>query len=228
MNYLLPLVIFFGGHGADGDAMSEWTAAARAKCGGKYEFVAAPYPPGATPDRASVDSHDGDLVRRFINLIDKNPQRPVVIVGHSSASAIADAVAAKISKPSRAKLVVLDGFHPDEALQERIQTACWSSQEGRLTSPNFFKERAACGSNFHIETVGGCRSSMCMHFKLVNLNADPDLTGGKSSRDPDHGYVIKGYSHLNVNLDWLTNSCSATVASSGTPNGLISPSGSAR
>lgn len=199
----LPLVIFFGGHGASPRQMETWQAAAKAKCGMQFDFVSVPYPAGASPSRGSVESLGSGLVSKALRLANQDPNRKIIIAGHSSGSALADEVAARISNPSRAKLVSLDGFHPSPELQDRLNTACWSSREGGLHSPNYSFERDGCGANFHSLPVEGCSSVMCMHFKLINYNAESNLGGD---------YVSNGYNRLDVNLDWLSKSCNSVEA----------------
>jgi hypothetical protein len=209
-----PLVIFFGGHGASGDQMQDWENASTSKCGSHFAFKAMPYPPGANEHRSSVEGAMGPTVDKSLAIIAdymrQNPNRKVVIVGHSSGSAIADQVASMVASPDRATLITLDGFHPSPHLQSRMhQTECWSSEQpaapgqSALKSPNYGTQSGGCGANFRVFETNGCVSRMCMHFRLVNKRVDPDLEGGEGSRDPDHGYRVKGYSNLSPNLDWL-------------------------
>jgi pimeloyl-ACP methyl ester carboxylesterase len=206
-----PLVIFFGGYGATEEDMRLWQRAAiQDPVYGKiFDFEGVPYPneAGASVTRA-VTAAAGTLDRIAARLRSM-PKRQIVVAGHSSGAALAVNTVARVGGGARIKLVSLDagintdlppapGFFPVTNLE------CWSATSETERSFGFFRAQAVCKDRFFVLRNDRCLSPICLHFALINRNADPDLTF-KQSRELQDG-VSRGYADLAINLDWLARS----------------------
>jgi len=203
-----PLVFFFGGHGATFDDMTAWVVAATTKCGGTFDFMAMGFPPDAGSDFGNpTGTKDGkEIVKKSSKLLnDKYKNQKIIIVGHSSGLAVANATARAVDDPQRImKIISLDGGNPASipgVPTDHYSTDNWSNQP-------------------YSKIFKGCQPGMCRHFRFVDLNSDPLLMGGDSARDEEHGYYLNGYKNLtakSINLDWLNSQCVARKLKTGPP-----------
>ncbi len=184
-----PLVIFFGGSGTSQSELALWKKSAQAAMGQfEYETVAFPGSNHKKPAALAAGAH---IISQTAERLNQMQGRKVILVGHSSGGALAEAVALKIRDPKNFSLVNLDGFRIDKKLQERMHVTCWSGRNPATggTSTNYSAMQSSC-RNFREYTMNSssCRSEWCLHFSIVNRSAGP--TGGYSAA---------------VNLAWLSD-----------------------
>ena len=203
-----PLVIFFGGSGANGVDMHSWKAAAEASnpYGQLFEFDAFSYPTKVGSDEKKAVVASRSLIESVVTRVASNNDRQVIVVGHSSGAALAATVVERLSNTKRIHLVILDdgvdtGFLPPDGFNSAAQVDCWSARHGPLKSINQVKTARFC-SNYHELDIVGCRTRQCLHFRLVNYNAAPDLSFEKAAMPLPDG-LTAAYADLNINLDWL-------------------------
>lgn len=201
-----PLIIFFGGKGATIDQVNQWKRAVQARMP-DYDVEAIPYPRGASSKAESAVANGQAELSRLSAIINANPNRRVVIGGHSSGAALSNALAGKVRDPKNVKLVSIDGFAPGAVLQRRFQVECWSAV-GSSGAParNRNAMRSACGSRYREiqSTEPGCSTAWCLHFATFNRGANP------------YSNWSGGYGNMNPVLDWIGPSESISVASAPT------------
>jgi pimeloyl-ACP methyl ester carboxylesterase len=206
-----PTVIFFAGYASTATDMQNWLAAARrsAPYGKAFQFEAVPYPRDTSYiEREAIAAGQTLIVATAARIAD-SPNQPFIIVGHSSGAALAAAVVERIRDRRNVRLVILDdgvdeGFTPPRGFNLLTQVECWSVANGSLSSFNRGATMAFC-RNYHELLARGCRTDVCLHFAIVNLNAPPDLnddTAFATGRSGGTG----GYQNLKVNLSWLDSS----------------------
>jgi hypothetical protein len=124
-----PLVIFFGGFGYNGTRSQKWLKAAISTEPG-FEFVSIPFPTNAParPSKAVVGAGQNQI-KEALDLIAENPRRKILVVGHSSGSALADtaiamAVRNRTADRGRVKEILLEGFRPQSGYKD---LACWTA-----------------------------------------------------------------------------------------------------
>lgn len=207
-----PLVVYVGGAKATLEQVQCWAEGARrdAKYGKSFQFKAFPYPVGATLGHGSDKTRSGRntivSILSFVEAQDVN--RPLIVVGHSSGSDIANAVAQQLIRKNRAgvSLIDLDGYGVPSDIASRIPTTCWTAH-GRLghssqttNSPYWREAHGACaGAQVREMWVNGCDSIYCLHFRLTNKEARRDMNDGNYGTD---GYS-SGSGACVPNLDWL-------------------------
>ncbi len=185
-----PLVIFFAGTGSTAADLALWKRSAETAMG-NFEFETVSYPTTAFKKPAALRA-GADTINQLAARLNQLSGRKVILVGHSSGGALAEAVAKKIRNPSDFRLVNLDGFKIDKALQARMHVTCWSGRNPitGATSSNYSSMRANC-KNFNeypTQNTKSCRTEWCLHFALINRSSN--AAGGYSSA---------------VNLEWLKN-----------------------
>ncbi len=206
-----PQVIFFGGWGATQEDMRTWEARVRSdlEYGQRYLFTGVPYPKGAGWREGEVlrPQSAKSLIEHYVQLVQKNPQREFVLVAHSSAGELVNAIGHRLPRSSRVKVVLLDGFNAAVHVQNKFPTICYYASSSM----------SQCRQRIAGPTVGckqGKAGNMCRHFKMLNSSI------GASARLAE-GYV----GNFKPNLNWLTqirgeSSTTAKTensASSGTP-----------
>jgi pimeloyl-ACP methyl ester carboxylesterase len=204
-------VIFFAGYASTETDTQRWRDAAQATppYGQAFDFEAVPYPPNTTYVERDALVAGRRTIDATARKIASAPNRSFIIAGHSSGAALAAAVAERSRGRTNVKLIVLDdgvdeGFAPPRGFEPATQIECWSVANGKLVSYNRDAARAFCG-NYHEFAAKGCRTDVCLHFAIVNLNAAADLTYETAfavGRDGGTG----GYQNLKVNLSWLDSS----------------------
>jgi hypothetical protein len=207
------MVIFFGGYGFGSSESTTWTQAAKASPDGRNcAFRAEVYPAKATADESSALREGESAITRTVQEIEANPDRPFIIVGHSSGAALAARVIERVRDSQHLKLIILDdgvdeGFHPPPSFQPATQMACWSARGESLVSFNQKPTKQLC-ANYHEATISGCNTQFCLHFRLVNSNALPALASNAKKAALRGGYDFKtaGYSNFSINLNWLDHS----------------------
>lgn len=150
--------------------------------------------PSAQPSKEAVLKDGKKLVDLIVTEIDKSPPgSEFVLAGHSSGSAVTNEVAKRVKTKSKIKLVVLDGFAPNEVPKE-VEVTCWSAMNPNtgLKSMNT-ESMKSCSDYREIKSVN-CRTKQCLHFSIVNSTVAPSLSD-----------LSRGYENLNPNLQWLTD-----------------------
>jgi hypothetical protein len=151
-----------------------------------------PYPEGASAGNplSVMQRHLNEIVHRV-----RAVQDDLVIVGHSSGCAIANAVASQcltVSPSPNFRLVCLDGFVPSDVLLARASTRVWSArgpQGQKSLNYNTCKQRG--GDKFR-EFKTTVSERWPLHFSLVN-----------KAIDNDHDQITDGYRHCLANLEVL-------------------------
>lgn len=182
-----PLVIFVLGSGSTDKTVSNWESKARAAYGGKYDFKAYAYPKGCDWRQGAAFSCGGSLVNEITQNLNKNSDRKVIVVSHSSGSGVAMRALEKAKSTDNLEYINLEGFRTTAKLKNSVPTACWTAKNDASRAPNFPGMNQSCDS-VHIIKPKSCKGSTCLHFSLVSRE------GG-------------GYSDMGaLNLDWLEHS----------------------
>lgn len=189
-------VIFFGGYGSTVAQMTIWANASSAvtiKAGALYDFTATPInSPHFDRDRVVFDN--AKLIQAWAEKISLATNEQFILVGHSSGSAISNAIAAQIRGRS-VPLIILDGFMPEPRLRSRAE--CWSSVDAQnplKLSLNTLVMRTC--THYREIKVQGCLNSMCLHYALINQSAEQNQVTPNNFR-------IQGYQKLVPFLGWL-------------------------
>jgi pimeloyl-ACP methyl ester carboxylesterase len=202
-----PLVVYIGGAKSTDSQMRCWEKGARENsAGSKFEFKAYAYPSGVTLNHGSDKQPNGmALVSRISEELAKTAAgRPLIIVGHSSGSDLANALAVKThqQKLKVHKLVNLDGYGIPGSVPSEIPATCVTAKgtnaKGQTVHSLYWKEaHSACsGRRLMIKEYSGCGDSkMCLHFRMTNRAV--------SSKLNLKNYGTGGYSGCATNLDWL-------------------------
>jgi hypothetical protein len=189
-------LFYFGGFGATQAQVNQWKEGA-SSIGIVHVY---PYPAGANSSAESAVAVGRASILDAVNKINALESGRIVVVGHSSGSALSKAVARQVQDPQKIELVSLDGFFIDAGLRSRVKKAsCWYA-ENRVTglqSNNAGSMRGNCGSSAKkYNDNSHCRAQWCLHFSLVNKNAPADLGGGGD-------FMRRGYLNNVSNLEWL-------------------------
>jgi len=205
-----PQVLFFGGYGASQFQVDQWARNAQSTYpySENYDFKGISYQ-GHVWGQDSVVARNQSLIRQWVNGINSAPAGcRFVLVGHSSGSAISNAIAAKIKDKTKAQLIVLDGFIPRKPV---VATTCWSVR-GALNT----RGMSSCPSHYLTGAAGCGSASMCRHFALVNKNAG-------AAGVNENNYKSTAYSRLQANLDWLAPNSSGTSTAAPRTGALGTP-----
>ncbi|MFN8847019.1 MAG: hypothetical protein ACK5V3_08610 [Bdellovibrionales bacterium] len=193
------LVYFIGGFGATEKQVMLWKdiVSKNLKYADQFEFQAISIGDSG-PDANSIVNRNQALIQALSMKIDSlSTDRKVIIVGHSSGSALAYELARKIRNKSRiAAVLSLDGFHPEET-QNITNVQCWSASDSvdiKLRARNFHTMKSC--DNFREVKAERCTNSMCLHFILVNLNA-------AAAKVTNENFKTRGYEKLVPALVWL-------------------------
>lgn len=178
-------VIFVGGFKATQDEVNRWAAAARAKDPTR-EYEGYEYPPKASSSDSSAVAGAAANIKRAVADIDSHPDKFFIIAGHSSGAAISNRIAELAKDPSHFRLVTLDGFTPNKALQKRVDSTCWYGQNGNSLSAN-----------------GGAMKSNCLKSTPYKTNLTTDKWGLHNLLY--NKILWGGYAEdqLDPNLDWV-------------------------
>ncbi len=201
-------VLFFGGAGTDSAQMEKWHSGmieSLRKSGLKesaYTFREYAYPPKAAEEKKSALKFGNSLIESIILEMNESGNREIqyILVGHSSGSAISNAIASRAQNKGRLTHVVLDGFHPDK-LKDQGTTICYtshSSLDPKLKSPNH-PGMVACnppGDNQRDLSINYCKTEKCLHYTVVNSNP---AIGKIRNNDPS----AKFYDQIIPFTDWL-------------------------
>lgn len=194
-----PIVIYIGGAKSQSADMKCWKASAEAQKGTVYDFRAYSYPSGVTLDHGSDKQANGvALVNRMAADASGDKGRQIIIVGHSSGSDLANALAVKMYA-SHKNLVLynLDGYGVPPSVPKDIPKYCFSAKDGK-TQSFYWSHSKSCGNGIfdNIEASGCNGNKWCIHFRLANANA-----GSSISKD---NYESQGYANgCRANLKWL-------------------------
>ena len=204
--YVKPLVVYIGGAKSTSDNMKCWTAGATRAQGKNYDFKAYAYPRGVTLDHGSDKEPNGVALIEQISAELGKESRPLIIVGHSSGSDIANALALKLHGQGKnvEHLYDLDGYGIPASVSGAIQSTCVTAQGGGIQSPYWNQAHSKCsGSNLKVMNFNDCGSAKwCLHFKLTNTSAPSTIDGSN--------YDSQGYSGCSANLGWLDNPTSGS------------------
>jgi pimeloyl-ACP methyl ester carboxylesterase len=186
-------ILFFGGYGSTlADMRSVRLDIKKQKP--EVDICAWRYPVGAGAGlKDALNGFGNDNFDQVVALVNGSPETQHIIVGHSSGCAIANAVASglldKNLRPFNWRLVVLDGFRPDDALLP--YSTCWSAKCGEIHSRNW---DALCSvKGFQVYEAVDCTEEWPLHFSLVNAAASNKVVTS----------ITYGYNDFKANLCWL-------------------------
>lgn len=100
-----------------------------------------------------------------------------IVAGHSSGAAYAERLAQAVHDKSKVRLVLLEGFGSPKN-QEGVQTSCWYAKNGALTgfnAPSMLNPKV-CPNGASAFNAPWCKTKVCLHISLVNLNTLPNLS----------------------------------------------------
>ena len=180
-------LVYIGGFGTTAAQMQVWQQKASKRFKGRVEAYAFPSEYSGEKE-VLADPLSQSLIRQLSSRLNRN-RDSVVLVAHSSGSAIATEVAKRLR--GKHKYVVLDGFTPT-GLGDGILLSCWSVSG----APNQAAMQACGNAAYRQGLLRGCYSRLCRHFVLVNLNA------AKLNLD-NNNYKALAYRNLVLNFEWL-------------------------
>lgn len=191
-------VFFFSGHGSTQAQIGEWE---RSVVANGFTFEGIRYPAdkaGFRPAMRASPPIAQRLTMQMRKMLHDNGQQKFLLVGHSSGSVIATEVANRAPLSAVVGLLILDGFTPKPAIQALVPVVCWSAVNGKDRKLVSFNQTGMQSCPVHHEFVAkGCKTQMCLHFSLVNLNAPAKLN--------EKNYAKQGFAKLKPNLAWLKN-----------------------
>jgi hypothetical protein len=198
-----PLVVYIGGAKSTPDNMKCWAASATRQQSNNYDFKAYPYPTDVTLNEGSDKDAGGiNLIKQISAELSKE-SRPLIIVGHSSGSDLANALALKLHQQGKdvEHLYDLDGYGIPSNVAKLVPSTCVNAQGSGIHSPYWdktYKENKCSGSEHKIMTFNDCGSApWCLHFKMANTRAPSTINTSN--------YGSQGYSGCSANLDWLNS-----------------------
>lgn len=198
-----PLVIYLGGAKASDAQMRCWEAGAKrdSRYGSKIDFKAYAFP-------ACRDLNHGcyqePVAKKYVDQIAEslaNESRPLIIVGHSTGSDLANELAMKLKDKNIMRLIDIDGYGVPANWNPSFPVTCVSaigvnSSGQEFRSPYYNSTHGLCPHReLRDMRISGCDTPMCLHFRMVNKSAPSNLNG---STYGDHGYA-----GCTTNLDWL-------------------------
>lgn len=205
-------VIFFGGYAAGKDQMAQWQKALTEFIDksdldpSAYDLRQYPYPSGVGWDKQSALRGGAAIISSISQEMNKseNSDTKYILVGHSSGSALSNAIGLRAKYPNNLTHVVLDGFRPDK-LKGNGKTLCYSAHSKRqpeLVAPNR-RSMLACEDNnlesnnkFIDVPIDHCTDERCLHFSVLNANPKiGKIKPGESSS--------RYYDDLVLKADWL-------------------------
>ncbi len=192
-----PMIIYFGGAGTSQEQMNCWEQGAEKITKFKnYKFKAIAYPLGASSEQESVLSKGADLYDAVANVINRNPKKKFILVGHSSGAALANKAAELVKDSAQIELFDLDGFVPSKDLQKKVKTTCVHAINRNLgiKSKNANDVSGKCVTDRQYIDYQ-CKTEWCLHYSLVNKSTPPNLNKDTAKRE--------GYLGCETNLDWL-------------------------
>lgn len=207
-----PLVIFFGGYGANETDMRVWqqAAAAHPRYGKAFVFEAIPYPKDVDYSVLRVVEAASATIEEVVARIRAMRGRRVIVAGHSSGAAIAVNVVSRLPDSKAIKLISLDtgintGLPPKPGSHPIRNLECWSADAGELRSVGYKRTQELCKANAFVLHADHCATPICLHFYVVNRRAGDELNWA-ASRELSESGVSGGYRDLSINLSWLDRS----------------------
>jgi len=164
--------------------MNCWVAGAKGARGSEYDFTAYPYPPCKTLDHGCQEEKFGkDLVTRIATDM-AQANRPIVIVGHSSGSDLANSLATKLYEDGKnvSRLIDLDGYGIPSTVPSSITSECVTAEgtDGAHSAYWDWAHHQCGGRPPVVEHYSGCETAQfkkwCLHFHLTNSEASPEIT----------------------------------------------------
>lgn len=207
----IATLYFFAGWGSTKAQADAWEIAVRARIpSADLDIRAIPYPAGASDNGTLVARQIDKDLEAIATTIAQHPEHKTVVACHSSGCGIANVLVEKVLgkdiAPARLRLVNLDGGFqggclPTKRIFETVATECWSARDpkGKTTALNYKDAEKHCPApTQRVLEAEGCKSGMCLHFKLINAA----LGEGTAKRD----FIRTGYDKLDPNLEWLQES----------------------
>ena len=173
-----------------------------------FEGIAYPNNAGSSVMRAVAAAADtiAEVVSRIrIRTMERSR---TIVAGHSSGAGLAVSVVSRLGEGTAVKLISLDAGinadepHPDTRPIPRIE--CWSAASAEQVSFGFKRTQTLCEGHVFVLRTNRCATPVCLHFFLVNRNADANLTFVRSRELKDG--ISGGFRNLSVNLGWLARS----------------------
>jgi alpha-beta hydrolase superfamily lysophospholipase len=195
MSQMITCIFFFGGYQATITDMMKWQGSAATQTSDDVYVFTYAWPAGASAGARSAISkfNKAGTFDKAVSSITSSGADRIVIVGHSSGCAIANAVDHALADHDKVSLVALDGFAPDRAQLARPGTQVWAAECNGVESRNHASLKGVVGSRLKIYKATGCRSSWALHFSLVNAAAS----------DASVKSIATGYVNCRANLMWL-------------------------
>lgn len=183
-----PKIFYIGGIGSTSAHMKVWASSARAQLPG-YEIEAVAVSPGAA------------FQNKVVQEILANQDREYIIAGHSEGASTVTSLTARLDalaaankvNPLKLRLIKLEGY---SFSAKNLKYECWFGQ-GRNGSTGFngVQMKKCASANVRRYCDRQCKTSVCLHFSVVNKAAPPDL--GRPGLDLSHGY-----DNINANVTW--------------------------
>jgi predicted alpha/beta hydrolase family esterase len=185
-------ILFFGGYRSQPAHMQDVERLAEAE---SVILEAIAYPSQTSTYEAAV--RDGKpIIDQWVRRLNSTPALKIKIVGHSSGAALAIEVARQVQPRSRVVLVILDGFLPSQTFQQNIQTECWAAIDPTSQLRSYNYESTKTCQRFNVLEYSGCKTSMCLHFALVNENARQNVITNSN-------YGTRGYENIALPTFWF-------------------------
>ena len=191
-------VFFFGGMGAGTAEVNCWIRSAQTQAGEKYHFHAGiPYPAGASSAKASAIDKADQTINQLAAFIDSNQQKNYLLIGHSSGTAISDALASRVKRNRNLRVVNLDGWVPSSSNLEKTLCVYAIGMNGKSSAGT--ESMNQCKHKYQIPAsqTEGCTNQWCLHFRTMNARSPSSVNGANM--------LTEGYKNCNANLIWLRN-----------------------
>jgi len=192
-----PLVIYIGGAKSTSSQVQCWQKGAKS-ADSRFDFVAYPYPSGVILDHGSERTSIGKAMVNNIVTSLAAENRPIVVVGHSSGSDLANLLASQLVDAGKnvAHLYDLDGYGVPKNIAEKVPATCVTGHDSATGTTSLYWNESHSNCDLRDLPISGCGGArFCLHFRLTNRMAPAALD--KSN------YGSDGYSGCAPNLEWL-------------------------
>jgi len=147
-------------------------------------------------DFVAISKYDAaPLLKCLAQQIDAN-EVGFVVAGHSSGAAYAERLVQAVQDKSKVRLVLLEGFGSPKN-QKGVQTSCWYAKNGSLSgfnAPSMLNPKV-CPGGAHASEAAWCKTKVCLHVSLVNLNTPANLSPATVAKE--------ALQNCQGNRDWI-------------------------